>query len=468
MQHQEPIRVRPALSCAKRQSGQALIYGLFVLVGGLAALFFMFNTGQLVGEKTKLVNTADAVAYSAGTMHARALNFEAYANRAMVANTVAIAQMVSLSSWAQYAENLGQYGIVANNPKFFPFQAPYNLARSAGGQINSRLHGSLGIEDLAKASDRLAHDILANAQRAAYLGLVPARHQLMQEVAQANYRGDGDVTVDPVPLTATEFTDFVSRRSGDERARFAEVVRTAANKDRFVPRRSWWLPALWSDCATASPRVDWFDRRGGTELIGLDEWKAMDTLSEKRWVPRNKFDVFCTAVAETPAGWGGRTAADESSVDLDPRHYDYSMLINPLSSVASVVTSSSWGYSGLPSFYDLSPDALAQDDPRLRFAIRVRRQVSETATSEGRSAIAPSARLNAYRAQPAGGSELVAASASEAFFRREGDAANNAYGASIGKPRELGSLFNPYWQARLIQADGEVRAAQVMQGALLP
>lgn len=30
-----------------RQQGQALVYGLFVLVGGLAALFFLFNTGQL-------------------------------------------------------------------------------------------------------------------------------------------------------------------------------------------------------------------------------------------------------------------------------------------------------------------------------------------------------------------------------------------------------------------------------------
>ena len=53
-----------------RQGGQALVYGLFVLIASLSGLIFLFNTGQLSSEKTRLVNTADAVAYSAGVMHA--------------------------------------------------------------------------------------------------------------------------------------------------------------------------------------------------------------------------------------------------------------------------------------------------------------------------------------------------------------------------------------------------------------
>ena len=58
----------------KHQCGQAMIYGLFVLIGAVVALFFLFNTGQLSREKTKLVNTSDSVAYSAGVMNARTLN----------------------------------------------------------------------------------------------------------------------------------------------------------------------------------------------------------------------------------------------------------------------------------------------------------------------------------------------------------------------------------------------------------
>jgi len=66
----------------------------------LAALLFVFNTGQLTAEKTKLVNTADAVAYSAAVMQARALNFDAYTNRALMADEVMIAQAVSIAAWS--------------------------------------------------------------------------------------------------------------------------------------------------------------------------------------------------------------------------------------------------------------------------------------------------------------------------------------------------------------------------------
>ncbi len=93
---------------ARQQSGQALVYGLFMLMAGVAALYFLFNVGQLTQEKTKLVNTSDAVAYSAGIMHARAMNYMAYTNRAMVADEVTIAQAVSLASWGKYLEGHGQ------------------------------------------------------------------------------------------------------------------------------------------------------------------------------------------------------------------------------------------------------------------------------------------------------------------------------------------------------------------------
>ncbi len=457
------------LKTGRQQKGQALVYGLFVLTGGLAALFFLFNSGQLSREKTKLVNTSDAVAYSAGVMHARTLNFEAYTNRAMVANTVAIAQLVSLSSWIQYTNNLATYGFVAQNPKFVLFYPSYYAALYSGPYLQGYLNDSGALEKLARASDKIIRNVLMHAQQVAFAGLPVARKQVMDEVAQANYQNDGTVIVDPVPLTVTEFSKFVSRYSGNDRTRFAEVTKVSANKDRFVTKRSWSMAGLWADCASAFPRVDWLDRRGGTELLSFDEWKAMDTLSEKRWVPKNKTDVLCQAVAETPAGWGSGAAADNSSIDVDPSHYDFSIPVNPGSSgLALTTSSSSWGYSGLPNFYDLSEETRKQEDPRLQFAIRLRREKGETVTSEGRSAIRTTPRLNDYHAEFAGGDEIVAVSTSEVFFQRDGDAGNNSYGQSLGKPREIGSLFNPFWQVRLIQSNANVAKAQAMQGAVLP
>jgi hypothetical protein len=452
----------------RSEQGQALVYGLFVLIGGLASLFFLFNTGQLTREKTKLVNTSDAVAYSAGVMNARALNFQAYTNRAMVANTVAIAQLVSLSSWIQYTGNVATYGYALENPKFALFYPSYFAAQTSGTYLQESLNESGALEKLATASDTIIRNALMNAQQVAYAGLLPARQEVMDQVAKANYAKDGTVVVEQLSLPTSDYPGFVSRYSDSDRTRFREVALTSANKDSFVPKRSWYLPALYPDCVSAFPRLDWLDRRGGTELIAFDQWQALDSLSEKRWVPRNKFDIFCSAIAETPAGWGGNIAADDQSMDLDPMHYDNSLIINPGSSALGLVTSQSWGYSGLPNFYDLSADALAQEDPRLQFSIRLRRDKAQTVTSEGRSEIKSTPRLNAYTAQPAGGSEFVAVSTSEVFFQRDGDNKENSYGQSLGKPKEIGSLFNPYWQVHLIQSDVDIKRAQGYQGAVLP
>jgi hypothetical protein len=475
MQRTSPSRAWSVAAGRGSQRGQALIYGLFVLVGGLAGLFFLFNTGQLAREKTKLVNTTDAVAYSGGVMNARALNFQAYTNRAMMANTVAIAQLVSLSSWVQYAGNLGTFGSPILTPEIYKYPLFFpslTAAETIGPTLQSSLNDTGALEALARGSDNIIRNVLMNAQVTAHAGLLPARLQVMNEVATANYRNDGAVVVDSVPLTVNEYTNFVTRYSDDQRTRFAEVSRISANKDSFVDRRSWRLPAILpGSCATAffQGRPDWLSRRGGTDLIGFNEWRALDSLSDWRWVPKNKTDVLCRGLRENPAGWGGTSAADNTSPGaLDPQLYDAAIPINPSSAGLGLVTTASWDYSGLPNFYDLSSDALSQADPRMLMAIRVRRDKNQTQTSEARSEIKSSARLNAYQAQMAGGSEMAAVSASEVFFQRDGDIRDNSYGLSIGKPKEIGSLFNPYWQVRLVQSDTDVRKAQLLQGVALP
>jgi hypothetical protein len=462
----------------KLQQGQALIYGLFVLMGGLAALFFLFNTGQLSAEKTKLVNTADAVAYSAGVMHARALNFEAYTNRAMLANTVAIAQLVSLSSWIQYESSVATYGATTLNPKFLEFYPSYFAAVVTGPYSQASLLETGALETLAQASDKVNQE-LQIAQKAIYLGLLPTRKQVLEEVVAANYRNDGSVSLDLVPLTVNEFSAFFQQYSGNDRTRFKELALSAANADKFVPKRSWDLVGLYGDCNLF--KRDFLTRRGGTELLGFDEWKAVDVLSEHRWVPSDKYDIFCSANIEMPNGWGAQSMANGHTTvfDSDIRHYDNALILNPASTTLAMTTSKSWEYSGIPSFYDLSEaqmnDETEKNDPRLKFAIRLRRDVKQSMTSEGRSAIRQSPTLshslglNDYRAQSAGGTEMVAVGASEVYFQRPPNQdRNNSYGEKIGKPNEIGSLFNPYWQVHLISLDSTIRKAQAMQGVILP
>ena len=83
----------------RRQGGQALVFSLFTASLVILALFAMYSMGSRVIEKIRLQNTADSAAYSSAVAEARDYNFSAYTNRAMVANQVAVAQFVGLTSW---------------------------------------------------------------------------------------------------------------------------------------------------------------------------------------------------------------------------------------------------------------------------------------------------------------------------------------------------------------------------------
>jgi hypothetical protein len=90
----------------RRQRGQALVLTTALAASCVLAWLLVFNVGQLVNAKLRLNVAADAAAYSAAVWEARSLNYQAYLNRGIVANEVAIAQLVSLRSWSSYVDRL--------------------------------------------------------------------------------------------------------------------------------------------------------------------------------------------------------------------------------------------------------------------------------------------------------------------------------------------------------------------------
>ncbi|MCW8164146.1 hypothetical protein D8B22_16040 [Verminephrobacter aporrectodeae subsp. tuberculatae] len=471
----------------RQQRGQALIYGMFVVIGALAALFFLFNTGQLSQEKTKLVNTADAVAYSAGVMHARALNFSAYGNRALVANEVLVAQMVSLSSWAQYAETR-----VQNLPTQFPEcldSSGYSSVWTSGVKYGPdyalmcyAVVQYLGqyIEDVAKEVPDLTEKVVkavelnktaiqqAHNLLHAPLYLQSLRAEVMQDVARANYVHDGNVQVEPLgPGIASALTDdwgsFTRKHSGQDRKRMAELARYAAHTDEFTRERKWDSFAVAPACPLTLGRSRVI-RGGGTDLVNYDEWIAQDT--ESWWEAQPRF--FRCRYREKPIAYGEQQAHPEGQDQDDSGASLGGARDNPQAS--NMTSSSHWtGYSGIPNYYDLSQQQLDKSDPALRFSVRLVRARSELRTSDGRSAIKASSdsRINAYKSKVA--SDVMAAVAtSEVYFERPIDQRENLYGKTLSRPRELASLFNPYWRVRLVHSETDVQAQQLLQGASIP
>jgi hypothetical protein len=461
-----------------RQRGQALVLGMFLLMAALAGVYFLFNTGQVTAEKTRLVTTADAVAHAAGVMEARALNFDAYANRALVANEVLVAQMVSLSSWSQYvqthAENLATRFPECEDPygygaafgaafRYGPLYALmcYAIVQYAGQYIADIAEQVPQVTEAVVTAAEANKKVILAAQKVLHAAgaFQAARGAVMQEIADANYRGDGSV-VASAQLDADGWAGFTRQYSGNERGRFAEVTRSAANTDAFTRQRNWTAtavaPPFWEWTCAVARRKNSVKRRGGTELINYDEWKAEDT--ESYWEVKNVGRFFPRCGKSEHVIAYGEQQAHPSDADQDDAGavLGGSPATNP--DAHGSASSSQWSnYSGLPSFYDLDPDLMKDDAPEPRLSLRVKltRPRHQVATPEGRSAVrqAPDRtgtrrNVSAYQSGYANG-EMAATAAVDVWFSRPPDSADNAWGKSLGRPRELPSLFNPYWQVRL-------------------
>jgi hypothetical protein len=443
----------------KHQAGQALVFGIVAVVGSLASLVFLFNTSQLTAEKTKLVNTADAVAYSAGVMHARVLNFNAYTNRALMANEVMIAQAVSIASWTshvvRHTEKVAPLACLsqASRPLRFGLltYVPICALLSVPGARGVALGVDMGIQNganLTVAAAEVAKVALKGAQANLAITLIPVRKIVMQQVADANYINDGTVHVDDIGMTDNFLSfggkSFIQRYAGADRGRVKEAVVEAAYRDEFVKQRSWTSTTIiFCPSLSLNTKLAEFRRRGGTELIDFDEWKAMDTASLHEW--KLNFNFFGRPSCdrkETELGYAAQAAANGSPNDRAAR-YGNSRSDNPRASARA--SSTNWAYSGLPAFYDLSDVALqalpAGQLPRLRFSVRLTRAKNQTRTSDGASTVKPSGKLNIIEGKQAFG-VLAAVATSEVFFQRPV--------ARVDGKDELSSLFNPYWQVHLV------------------
>ena len=206
-------------------------------------------------------------------------------------------------------------------------------------------------------------------------------------------------------------------------------------------------------------------KRGGTELIDLvDGWKSMDTLSAHHHRIRR---LRCRR-SENPLGYG--SAFSDDGLADGAYTYSGSRTSNPRASrraetpagIASGFDPAphTLGGGAIPTFRELSGRALAAPDPVAGLSIRVTKQATDLRFSGGASAVQPTGRLQLFDGALSG-RQAAAVSRVEVFFERP-DSGN---GLHPGRT-ELGSLFNPYWQARLAPLSATERAeAQLRQGS---
>lgn len=465
---------RPSALAARiwPMAGQVLPAAVGLLLVIASVFYLMVNTGQTVTEKMRVTNAADAAAYSAGVVEARALNYDAYTNRAIVANEIGIAQMVSLASWLDYfatgADNFGANLMETNtfvlpDPKVAVLDAAFvgtNYISAYTGTTAQEYADYIieyGLAPIITLHNSIA-EALSLSQKAVRANLTAGIRQ--QQIANDVVRAMDPALSAVVLPTSHGFDNFTksyakSGGPGDERGRLADVV--MRSRDAFTRERSWTakgfdFPTLRKDGA--------LKKRGGTELIGYDEWRAVDTLElhGRTWGCGKLGLSWCDDI-QRPIGWGA-TEVDAGGGDAGRGYHGNAYGENPTTANRAETTMRRPTYAyftGIPDSQELR-DLDAGHDITSGITIRVTKAQSATLTSGGAAQNKPSGSLALFNDKPAGG-QLTALSRAQVYFDR--------IAARADGKTEIGSLYNPYWRVRLVApTPGDKAAAAVFQGGM--
>lgn len=433
------------------QRGQALVLGLFVLFMGTISLFFLFSTGQVSADKQRVTNTADAAAYSAALWRARVLNYDAYSNRAMIANEVAIAQTLTLASELQFNKNLaacfaqqsGDGGTTCNAnlatiAQIIPYWTSiFSAIQYALEYADQAMTAVIDVEitTRSQAVNRLLSLSQTTMHTAANFALLDNVVDQVVVMNDRNFRS----TVMP-----DNFEGFTRRYTGNDRNRLANIVRRQL--DPYTRGRNWDLRLGLCIPPVAFGYI--YRKRGATVLSNsLDRWEAIDNLSEHA-LSLNKSRTRCRETEE-PMSWADRNAEGQSNPP-PPRTRDNRDAFD-LSRDNDYTVSN---YIGIQPFRDLDYQALVREnnsDPNVR---NPRRGVAVTVSLPGAS-IRTANQLNVgvgrlRMTEDYLRNRVASVGAAEVYFSRPVTARR------AGRV-ELPSLFNPYWQARLIEPTPDQR-----------
>ncbi|WP_295951885.1 pilus assembly protein TadG-related protein [uncultured Xanthomonas sp.] len=482
--------VAPATSCVRsRMQGQAMPMVLVFLMVLCVGLLVTFNTGQVVSKKVELTNAADAAAYSIAVEQARARNFAAYLNRGRVANEVAIAQIVSLNSWLTMAHSTSvhfeEFVEAAEIVLFWipPLSRVLDGIRRAMKQINTALKGvRSGFLTFADGQmvflDQTLDQFYAKAANFAVADFASEANvfAMASKVVKDNVP-DADLTLVGKGVLAKNVIS-----AGDQLQSYTPGKRKGLNSTNVGGERYRNVVMASRDTFTRARNgtaLGVFNNNGGTDMVEYDRWSAVDTF---------QFKLF---FFEFPLGWGGTQAVGNRmprffagmnngrgwKSPYDNHTYEAYNGITRTDIAGTLIEGDpavkesfnrskaflnnykvglSPEYRDVKAAYSQQPDG-ANAGPI--YTVEVGTDVDKARTS---SAL----KIGSGRMQlkdQARGNQLRAMASAQVYFNRPHELADfrrSVWGKGDGK-FEKGSLFSPYWQARLVKTPASDRALLV-------
>ena len=459
----------------KFQSGQVLPLGLVLVVVGLVGALIIYNTGVVASDKMRLANSADASAYSGALWQARALNYQAYANRAMVANQVAIGQAVSLQSWMTYAAVAGE--------NLATITSTVPVLNVVTGSIQSiTTVAETGVSAAAKAmllAANVATKALSLSQDAIHAATLYNTSEMISVVARdtdSRFTTNSAYGLTNKALNVADWLTFNSRYNNTDREAMKERHELIlASRDEFTHARNWDLFDFW----VPSSLLTWHKlrRQGDSTLVSVDtesglewEWMAKDTLS----IHTKTLGFFGSRKVELPVSWASAFANSKNSTSpLESQGCDSTTSIsvsrncdwftknnhvaedfanNNVTSLAGRQTLKPIsGYGGVRSFWVLSDRARSAEDARLRIRVEVTLPAqdireSNTLISEGH-----------YDAPVVvAGNVMSSISAADVYYKHPQH--YDLPSSGLAKA----NAYNPYWQAQLADISDIERKAVIL------
>ncbi|MBL8951786.1 MAG: Tad domain-containing protein [Myxococcaceae bacterium] len=89
-----------------RARGQSLIITVMIMLVVVIMVFFTFSVGDRTRKKMRMQALADSTAYSSAVAEARAMNFFALTNRAIISNMVSTLSVSAHNSWMTWYEDM--------------------------------------------------------------------------------------------------------------------------------------------------------------------------------------------------------------------------------------------------------------------------------------------------------------------------------------------------------------------------
>ncbi|MEO6279428.1 pilus assembly protein TadG-related protein [Roseateles sp.] len=447
--------------------GQAAIWLLGTLAASAAVMYAVFNTGQVIVGKQRAVNTADAAALAGAQAEARLLNLMAYGNRGIIANEVLLAQMLSLESWTQYvgrtAGNIKTVlDVLSLIPPLTAFAQTVSRVMGQAQNISDKGHDALKkVIDVLIPALEVAKGGLKGAEAAINkLGGVIAGDAAKNIVAanRTNFNGRWDSGVALANTGAVhtltlaqnnlDWIAFTKLYDGKNRGDAQYILENSIdNFTRYRPGQSWLNVSL--DLLGVG-----MEKSGGSRLTGvdkgLDRWESQDTLEQWTAPP---LGVFCKGNCKTyiPIGWG-RSNADEKGK------------LGSVWSPNRIAQKSAYsgggkhdGWSGVPALYDIKEKSIdKRENLGIDFIVAVSRDGANDFTTTSvpmGSPLATSVAGSPDMPLKQRAAQNTAFSKARVFFERPRRGLTNDFTASgLWRPdsaKEYGSLYSPYWQARL-------------------